>query len=107
MSAPIGRMLMPKATMHKNCLVPRWKYDVWLSRQIRRMQPIAVTHGMDKAAHRHLWFGAPVFNSPHILATATLGNVVRHSINCTPAPLGTLRAAYKLTSALSRVSHQD
>jgi hypothetical protein len=47
-------MLMPKATVHKDHLMPGWKHEVRFPGESVDVQPKSVTHPMDQPSHEDL-----------------------------------------------------
>ena len=58
-------MLMPEAPPHFNNAFPPREHEVRRARQLRSMEPIAVSHAMDNPPHNHFWRSVPVANPAH------------------------------------------
>lgn len=56
---------MPEAAMDKNHLAPRWKNQVWTSRQIAAVEAEAVAERMDQATHHQLGFSIFAADAGH------------------------------------------
>lgn len=65
-------MPVPKTSVDKDDLAKSGKDYIWLARKILSMEPIAVTHGMDQAAHYQLGRGVFALDLAHRSA-ASLG----------------------------------
>ena len=59
-------MPVPKATVNKDGLFARAKNDVWFAWQLRCMQSISVTHGVQHSPDNQLGFGILCLNSRHV-----------------------------------------
>jgi len=64
--------------MHEDHFAARRKDKIGLSRQLWAMQPVTVSHSMNKAAHQHLGLHALTLDAPHIFGTALGGELVSH-----------------------------
>src|ERR1035441_7400081 len=65
-------MSVPEASVNENDLPKSRKDHIRPTREILPMEPIAVPHGVDQAAHYHLWFGVFTLDRAHGSA-ASLG----------------------------------
>lgn len=66
-------MPMPETAMHKDYLPPAREHKVWLSRQVRLVQPIPVTHAVDDLPNAHFGLRILVLDTPHPFASFNPG----------------------------------
>ena len=71
-------VLMPKATVDKDCRFARPKNDVRFPREVRRVQTIPVTQPMQKAAHYEFWSSIPSLNPAHVFSASLPVEMVNH-----------------------------
>jgi len=71
-------MLMPKATVDKDCLFLWTPHNVWLSGKFFRMNPEPVAQLVNDGPHHALGLHIERSNTPHVLGAALLGKVVGH-----------------------------
>lgn len=59
------RMMMPEASMYKDTDPQSRQYNIWFTRQILTVKPIAIAVGMQKPAHQHFRLRVLASNSRH------------------------------------------
>jgi hypothetical protein len=62
-------VLVPEASMHENYFSLAGKYQIWLSRQVWPMKPVAVSHAMNQAPDEQFRMGVLGTHATHPLAS--------------------------------------
>ena len=69
MGIPASFVLVPKASMHKDCPFLCREYDVWHPGKVPTMKPVATAHRGQQGPHNQLWFRILGADATHPLAS--------------------------------------
>lgn len=78
---------MPKAPMYEDYHLPGAEYKVRITRQIPRVETVAIAHAVNQAANDHLRLRASVADAGHTFASFRFGQwiVACHCMAFSPA----------------------
>jgi hypothetical protein len=79
LSILVAAVLVPEAPVYKDYLLSGAKSKIRITRQVPRVEAVAVTHAVNESTNDHLWFRVSVADARHSLASLRIGQwIIAH-----------------------------